>query len=411
MKKTFITLIIAGSMLMSGCSLITLQTSQAPSESGTMVFEESSALETTTETTAETTKETTKAAETTVTETTAAPSETAPTAETTVPEEPQKTGKVVILATGGTIAGVGDAGKSAGYTPGTLTAEDLISAVPELADVAEIEAIQVCNVNSDDITDKVWIELANTINELSKDPDISGFVITHGTDTMEETAYFLNLTVKTDKPVVITGSMRPSTSISADGPMNLYESVCVAASADAAGKGVLVVFSDLIFTARSVTKTSTYDVMAISAREMGACGVVRDGAVYFYEESVKRHTVDTEFDVKSLKELPKVSVIYFSVDMDPEILKYAAEHSDGIVIAGAGAGEFSEGFIKVVKDLKIPVVISSRIGDGIIIPDNLLVDGTIAADNLPPQKAAVLLRLALTKTKDTAKIQEMFFEY
>lgn len=411
MKKTFITLIIAGSMLMSGCSLITLQTSQAPSESGTMGFEESSALETTTETTAETTKETTKAAETTVTETTAAPSETAPTAETTVPEEPQKTGKVVILATGGTIAGVGDAGKSAGYTPGTLTAEDLISAVPELADVAEIEAIQVCNVNSDDITDKVWIELANTINELSKDPDISGFVITHGTDTMEETAYFLNLTVKTDKPVVITGSMRPSTSISADGPMNLYESVCVAASADAAGKGVLVVFSDLIFTARSVTKTSTYDVMAISAREMGACGVVRDGAVYFYEESVKRHTVDTEFDVKSLKELPKVSVIYFSVDMDPELLKYAAEHSDGIVIAGAGAGEFSEGFIKVVKDLKIPVVISSRIGDGIIIPDNLLVDGTIAADNLPPQKAAVLLRLALTKTKDTAKIQEMFFEY
>jgi L-asparaginase len=151
--------------------------------------------------------------------------------------------------------------------------------------------------------------------------------------------------------------------------------------------------------------------MAISAREMGACGVVRDGAVYFYEESVKRHTVDTEFDVKLLKELPKVSVIYFSVDMDPEILKYAAEHSDGIVIAGAGAGEFSEGFIEVVNDLKIPVVISSRIGDGIIIPDNLLVDGTIAADNLPPQKAAVLLRLALTKTKDAAKIQEMFFEY
>ena len=411
MKKTFITLIIAGSMLMSGCSLITLQTSQAPSESGTMVFEESSALETTTETTAETTKETTKAAETTVTETTAAPSETAPTAETTVPEEPQKTGKVVILATGGTIAGVGDAGKSAGYTPGTLTAEDLISAVPELADVAEIEAIQVCNVNSDDITDKVWIELANTINELSKDPDISGFVITHGTDTMEETAYFLNLTVKTDKPVVITGSMRPSTSISADGPMNLYESVCVAASADAAGKGVLVVFSDLIFTARSVTKTSTYDVMAISARETGACGVVRDGNVYFYEQSVKRHTTDTEFDVSSLSSLPKVSVVYFSVDMDPEILKYAAEHSDGIVIAGAGAGEFSEGYIEVIKDLKIPVVISSRIGDGIIIPANLLVEGTIAADNLPPQKAAVLLRLALTKTKDVGKIQDMFFEY
>ena len=411
MKKTIISLIIAGSLLFSGCSLITIQTDSTTAEpEKTTVSEETTAVETS----AETTAETTKASETTAAETTAAPSETtaATTAvETTVPVVAEQKGKVVVLATGGTIAGVGDAGKSAGYTPGTLTAEDLISAVPELADVAEIEAIQVCNVNSDDITDKVWIELANKINELSKDKDITGFVITHGTDTMEETAYFLNLTVKTDKPVVITGSMRPSTSISADGPMNLYESVCVAASEEAKGKGVLVVFSDLIFTARSVTKTSTYDVMAISAGETGACGVVRDGAVYFYEESVKRHTAESEFDVSSLKELPKVSVIFFSVDMDPGILKYAAEHSDGIVIAGAGAGEFSEGFIEVVKDLKIPVVISSRIGDGIIISDNLLVEGTIAGDNLPPQKAAVLLRLALTKTKDAAKIQDMFFEY
>ena len=407
MKKTIISLIIAGSMLFSGCSLITIQTDSTTAEPEKFIVSEET---TAAETSAETTAETTKASETTAAETTAAPSETTA-VETTVPVVAEQKGKVVVLATGGTIAGVGDAGKSAGYTPGTLTAEDLISAVPELADVADIEAIQVCNVNSDDITDKVWIELTNKINELSKDPDITGFVITHGTDTMEETAYFLNLTVKTDKPVVITGSMRPSTSISADGPMNLYESVCVAASEEAKGKGVLVVFSDLIFTARSVTKTSTYDVMAISAGELGACGVVRDGAVYFYEESVKRHTAGSEFDVSSLKELPKVSVIFFSVDMDPGILKYAAEHSDGIVIAGAGAGEFSEGFIEVVKDLKIPVVISSRIGDGIIIPDNLLVEGTIAGDNLPPQKAAVLLRLALTKTKDAAKIQEMFFEY
>lgn len=228
---------------------------------------------------------------------------------------------------------------------------------------------------------------------------------------MEETAYFLNLTVKTDKPVVITGSMRPSTSISADGPMNLYESVCVAASDEAVGKGVLVVFSDLIFTARSVTKTSTYDVMAVSAGETGACGVVRDGSVYFYEESVKCHTSASEFDVSGLTSLPKVSVIYFSVDMDPEILRYAAGRSDGIVIAGAGAGEFSEEYIEVINSLKIPVVISSRIGDGIIIPANLLCDGTIAADNLPPQKAAVLLRLALTKTKDASEIQDMFFKY
>ena len=407
MKRAVIALIVAGTIALSGCSLITFESNPATSSTEvTEISEETNG----TSAPAESTAVDTSSAETTVTETTVISEETA-TAETTAVQEPVPAGKVVILATGGTIAGVGDAGKSAGYRPGTLTAEDLISAVPELADVAPIEAIQVCNVNSDDITASVWIELANRINELSKDPDISGFVITHGTDTMEETAYFLNLTVKTDKPVVITGSMRPSTSISADGPMNLYESVCVAASDEAVGKGVLVVFSDLIFTARSVTKTSTYDVMAISAGETGACGVVRDGAVYFYEESVKCHTTATEFDVSALDSLPKVSVIYFSVDMDPGILRYAAEHSDGIVIAGAGAGEFSEGYIEVINSLKIPVVISSRIGDGIIIPTNLLCDGTVAADNLPPQKAAVLLRLALTKTKDVSEIQEMFFKY
>ena len=330
--------------------------------------------------------------------------------EVSVPEV-TKSGTVVVLATGGTIAGVGKEGMTAGYEPGTLTADDLISAVPQLEDVAPIEAIQVCNVNSDDITDDVWITLANTINEMASDPEVAGFVITHGTDTMEETAYFLNLTVKTDKPVVITGSMRPSTSISADGPMNLYESVCVAASEEAVGKGVLVVFSDLIYTARSVTKTSTYNVMAISAGEMGASGVVRDGAVYFYEESARRHTVNSEFDVSDVNALPKVSVVYFSVDADPGILTYAAKNSDGIVIAGAGAGEFSEEYISVVEGLKIPVVISSRIDDGIIIPSNLLCDNTIAADNLSPQKAAILLRLALLKSSDADAIQKMYFEY
>ena len=149
--------------------------------------------------------------------------------------EAAKKPKIVVLATGGTIAGVGEEGKTAGYKPGSLTAEELLSAVPQLSDVADIEAIQVCNVNSDDMTAEVWLTLANTINEMAADPEVKGFVITHGTDTMEETAYFLNLTVRTDKPVVLTGSMRPATSISADGPMNLYEAVCVAASEEAAG--------------------------------------------------------------------------------------------------------------------------------------------------------------------------------
>lgn len=331
--------------------------------------------------------------------------------EASVQKEAPSGKKVVILATGGTIAGVGDKGKTAGYKPGSLTAEDLISAVPELEEVAAIEAIQVCNVNSDDITDQIWLELANTINEMAEDPDVAGFVVTHGTDTMEETAYFLNLAVKTDKPVVLTGSMRPATSISADGPMNLYEAACVAASEEAVGKGVLAVFSDRIYSARSVTKTSTYHVTAIAAGEMGAIGVVRDGSVYLYESPEKLHTVSSQFDVSGLKELPKVSILYFAVDADTELLSYAAQHADGLVIAGAGAGEFSEGFKEVIEGLKIPVVISSRIDDGIILPENLLCSNTIAADNLSPQKAAILLRLALTSTTDKDELQNLFFQY
>ena len=228
---------------------------------------------------------------------------------------------------------------------------------------------------------------------------------------MEETAYFLNLTVKTDKPVVLTGSMRPATSISADGPMNLYEAVCVAASDEAVGKGVLIVFSDRIYAARSVTKTSTYNVMAISAGEMGAIGVVRDGTVFLYENPTKAHTTETEFDIAGLSTLPRVSILYFSVDADPELLRFAAERSDGLVIAGAGAGEFSEAWIDIINGLSIPVVISSRIDDGVITKDNLLCGNTVAANNLSPQKAAILLRLALTGDASQETLEKLFLQY
>ena len=322
-------------------------------------------------------------------------------------------GKVVILATGGTIAGVGDPGKVTGYTPGALTAEVLLWGVPEINEVADIEAIQVCNVNSDDMTAEIWLTLAEKINQIADDPEVKGFVVTHGTDTMEETAYFLNLTLKTEKPVVLTGAMRPATALSADGPLNLYEAVCVAASEEAVGKGVLVVFSDRIYAARTMSKTSTYSVMAISAGETGDIGIVRDGVVYLYESPNRKHTLASEFDVSGLDTLPKVSVLYFSVDADPELLRFAAEHSDGLVIAGAGAGEFSEKWIEIINGLTIPVVISSRINDGIITPDNLLCKNTIAANTLSPQKAAILLRLALAKEPGISheSLGELFLQY
>jgi len=329
--------------------------------------------------------------------------------DTTVPGQRPK---VVILATGGTIAGVGDPGKVAGYKPGTLTAEMLLWGVPEIDEIAEIEAIQVCNVNSDDITAEIWLNLAETINRMAADPEVAGFVVTHGTDTMEETAYFLNLTVKTEKPVVLTGSMRPSTALSADGPLNLYEAVCVAASEEAAGQGVLAVFSDRIYSARAMTKTSTYNVTAISAGETGCIGIVRDGSVYLYEHPGRKHTLASGFDVSSLSTLPKVSVLYFFADADPELLRYAAEHSDGLVIAGAGAGEFSEKWIEIINSLSIPVIISSRIDDGVITKDNLLCKNTVAADTLPPQKAAILLRLALAAGEiGQEQLEQLFLQY
>ncbi len=306
-----------------------------------------------------------------------------------------KENTVVILATGGTIAGSGETGKQTGYTSGTMGVESLVAAVPQMTELANITAIQVCSINSDDITSEIWLDLARTIEKLAENDNVLGFVITHGTDTMEETAFFLNLTVHTQKPVVLTGSMRPSTALSADGAMNLYQSVAVAASPGAVGRGVLCVFSDRIFSARSVAKKSTYSVTAISADEMGCVGIIRNSEINFYEMPGKRHTVDSEFRAGTLRELPKVSVIYFAADADPALLRFAAERTRGIVIAGAGAGEFSGDFKKVIDELDVPVVISSRIDDGIITQDSVLCPRTVAANNLSPQKAAILLRLAL----------------
>ena len=323
----------------------------------------------------------------------------------------RRRGTILVLATGGTIAGVGEQGNIAGYRPGRLTADELLKEIPNIEDVAPIETVQICNVNSDDITADIWLQLAAIINRESKDDNVKGFVITHGTDTLEETAYFLNLTVKTKKSVIITGAMRPATAISADGPMNLYQAVCAAAAPETEGQGVLAVFADRIYTARSVTKTSTYQLTAISAGRMGAIGVIRDGKVYLYETTFKTHTHKSEFDVSRLDKLPSVSILYFHVDASAEFLKFAIEHSDGIVIAGAGAGEVSLEYGKIIESADVPVVISSRVDDGLITEDMLLFAGTIAANNLSPQKAAVLLRLALTVTKDKERIANMFAKY
>ncbi|MBO7048778.1 MAG: asparaginase [Spirochaetia bacterium] len=306
--------------------------------------------------------------------------------------------RIVILATGGTIAGLGQPGKDTGYQSGSLPVEALIKGNPKLAEVADIKAEQVCNLNSDDITGEIWIELANRINALAAEPDTEGFVVTHGTDTLEETAYFLNLTVKTEKPVVVTGAMRPATADAPDGPANLLKAVEVASSAANRGKGVLVAFAGAVVPARAAVKRHTAALDAVASDGTDSLAATR------------LHTSGTEFDISGLKTLPKVSVLYFAADADPALAKYAAANSDGIVIAGAGAGEFSIAWRDLVEKCNVPVVVSSRTGCGPVLQETMC-QGAIAAGTLQPSKAAVLLRLALTRTRDTKEIIRIFNTY
>lgn len=323
---------------------------------------------------------------------------------------------IIILATGGTIAGTGESGKTTNYKAGNLDIQELINSVSDLDKIANIYGEQIANVDSNDITINHWLTLVNRINELSKDDNIDGFVITHGTDTLEETAYFLDLTVKTEKPVVVTGAMRPSTATSADGPFNLYQSVALAASDSSRGQGSMVVFSDGIYSGRTVQKVNTFKTNAFNSREFGCLGYMRDNIPYFFNKSIKPHTVNSQFDVTGLNKIPAVSIAYFNIGADPSILDYLAQISEGIVIAGSGCGSFSSSWIEKVKELAtkgIPVVRASRIGSGIILKDEGIdkSENCIPGNTLSPPKARILLSLALTKTRDYSEIEKIFAEY
>ena len=227
---------------------------------------------------------------------------------------------IVILATGGTIAGTGEEGKTTNYTAGNLDIKALTDGISNIHKIANIYGEQIANVDSNDITVKHWLALANRINELSTQDNIDGFVITHGTDTLEETAYFLDLTVKTNKPVVLTGAMRPSTATSADGPLNLYQSVALAASDSSKGQGSMVVFADGIYSGRNVQKVNTFKTNAFNSIEFGCLGYMRDSIPYFFNKSIKPHTIDSQFDISGLNNLPEVSIAYFNIGADPSIL-------------------------------------------------------------------------------------------
>lgn len=322
---------------------------------------------------------------------------------------------IVIVATGGTIAGSGSLGKSASYQAGTFNVEEIVKSIPQIQEIANLKTIQLYNVDSNDMDLEKWIELRNLCHTLEQDVHVDGIVITHGTDTLEETAFFLNLTLSLHKPIVLTGSMRPATATSADGPMNLYQAVALATHREAWQAGVLAVFSDTIYSGRDLQKTNSYKTDAFKMGEFGSLGYMRDDQVYLLNAPYKKHTFQTVFSKMDFDTLPKVEIFYVHSDSDPELLAYMMHKYDGIVLAGTGSGNYSSKLQATLEANQSECVIvrSSRVLEGAVF-DSLVFDPnqiTIPAYKFSAQKARILLMLSLYCTRNIETIRDFFQEY
>ncbi len=334
---------------------------------------------------------------------------------------------VRIIATGGTIAGVQDApGTLGGYRAGTRTVGEIVQSVPELTRFAQIETEQFSNVASTEIMPSQWVGLSKRINELLQRDDLNGVVVTHGTDRLEETAFFLYLTVKSSKPVVVVGSQRPATGISPDGPINLLSAVRTAGAAKAVGMGVMVVMDDRIISARENRKLYPR-TGGFSGGEMGLLGVVAGGGPEFFFRPVRRHGVDTEFDLTAIETLPKVELVYSYPGGDGPRL---GDGTRGVVVTTTG---FSPSERDAFTEIRRKGIVMAQVfpsgehvptsgprppggggqgprpaGQGASQPP---LPPTVSVHHLLPQKARILLMLALTRTEDPREIQRMFDEY
>jgi L-asparaginase len=313
---------------------------------------------------------------------------------------------IKVVATGGTIAN----------TPsGRLHAGEVAEAIPQLKKVARLEVEEVIRVGSSAITVENWLTLARRINEiLAREPEVKGIVVSHGSNTVEETAYFLSLTVKTDKPVVLTAAQRQFTTLSSDSPKNFLQAVRVAAADEARGKGTLVVANDVINAARDVSKNISYRLETYSSRDIGALGFVDEDRVTFYRAPIK---ATGGFDVARMQKLPRVDIIYTYAGADGALIDAAIAQAkaEGIVIAGFPTGSGTPAMDETVNRLVakgIPVVMTNRGGMGRVIDTRAAEKRPLIwGDNLTPQKARILLMLALTRTRDAAELQKIFEAY
>ncbi|WP_315128360.1 asparaginase [Comamonas antarctica] len=325
---------------------------------------------------------------------------------------------VVVLATGGTIAGAGaSAASSATYQAAKVPVEQLLTGLPELGKVARVSGEQVFQIASESFTNQQLLTLARRVQALVRQPDVQGIVITHGTDTMEETGFFLNLVVQTDKPVVLVGSMRPGTALSADGALNLLGAVAVAASPESARKGVLVSMADEIHTARDVAKLTNIRTSAF-ASPWGPLGMVVEGKTWWFRAPVKRHTSASEFSIDRIQALPPVDIVYSYANVPSTAVDaLGAAGVQAIIHAGTGNGSVPDRIVPRLNDLRgkgVVIIRSSRIPGGFVLrnaeqPDDKY-DWVVAHD-LNPQKARLLAAVALTQTRDTRELQRIFWEY
>jgi len=325
---------------------------------------------------------------------------------------------IVILATGGTIAGAAATGTQPAYTSGAVTIDAMLAAVPGIKQLANIKGEQISNVGSQDMTMDIMLALAKRINALLAQNDVDGIVVTHGTDTMEETAFFLNLVVKSDKPVVMVGSMRPSTAVSADGPLNLFNAVGVGVDPQARGRGVLVVMNDWIHGAHSLTKMSTTAVQTFMSPLRGLVGLSSYGKNDFYNTPTWKHTTTSEFDIANVTKLPRVDIVFAYADMSPDLIDAAVTNgAKGIVIAGVGNGNMNHASLeaaaraakKGVVVVRSSRVVTGSVGRNVEVNDDEL--DLVASDELTPQKSRILLMLALLKPRATMEIQQLFYSY
>lgn len=322
--------------------------------------------------------------------------------------------KIVLIATGGTIAGQGSSATDlTGYTSGVLSLHEILEAVPTINDYGPFEYVQFSNIESSDITGDQWIALAKLAQKTLDRDDVAGLVITHGTDSMEETAYFLHLTVHTDKPIIITGSMRPAGAVSADGPINLLGAVQSVRSPESHGKGVIVSLNGYLDSARDVTKMNTTNVDTFGNPLFGHMGVIQDGRPYYSHTSTKVHTSQSIFYANDLDSLPNVGIFYCYAGVEAGLLNaFLTKGLDGLILVGLGHGTIPEQIRKVTKNLSIPVVRASRTFGGMVSEvGSDKIPGYLVCDTLNPMKARILLTLALTKTQDKEEIQNLFHTY